>query len=194
MEEVTLREPLLPSLGSRGKTVGGLRRGKNRFAALMARRMVRAGGLEPPQAVRPHGFSYQLRLSPPSRTTFVVWTIPSPWPFGFRRCPSSLYTFPFPGSARDCHLTGSPEFGQFYSPGFPEGTQIGSSPLRLPFRHARFAILAINATRCTANGIHRFSTIRRRVRIPPMMLSTSEAGNVTGRCSCTRSSAFAGIA
>jgi ParB/Sulfiredoxin domain len=26
--------------------------------------MVRAGGLEPPQAFRPYGFSYQLRLSP----------------------------------------------------------------------------------------------------------------------------------
>ena len=27
--------------------------------------MVRAGGLEPPRALRPNGFSYQLRLSPP---------------------------------------------------------------------------------------------------------------------------------
>ena len=26
--------------------------------------VVRAGGLEPPQAFRPYGFSYQLRLSP----------------------------------------------------------------------------------------------------------------------------------
>ena len=25
---------------------------------------------------------------------FVVWTIPSPWPFDRRRRPSSLYTFP----------------------------------------------------------------------------------------------------
>jgi hypothetical protein len=24
----------------------------------------------------------------------VVWSIPSPWPFDRRRCPSSLYTFP----------------------------------------------------------------------------------------------------
>src|SRR6185436_13975913 len=42
--------------------------------------LVRAGGLEPPQALLPYGFSYQLRLSPPSPSggAFVVWTIPSP--------------------------------------------------------------------------------------------------------------------
>jgi len=46
--------------------------------------MVRAGGLEPPQAFRPYGFSYQLRLPPLDRGAvlrcggFVVWTIPSP--------------------------------------------------------------------------------------------------------------------
>jgi hypothetical protein len=43
------------------------------------------------------------------------------------------------GLARDCHLTGFPEFEQFYTLGFPEGTQFGLSPLRLPFRHARNA-------------------------------------------------------
>jgi len=42
--------------------------------------MVRAGGLEPPQALRPYGFSYPLRLSPPPGWAFVVWTIPSPCP------------------------------------------------------------------------------------------------------------------
>src|SRR5262245_4526897 len=48
--------------------------------------VVRAGGLEPPQALLPYGFSYQLRLSPPSSPGtaqgggFVVWTIPSPCP------------------------------------------------------------------------------------------------------------------
>jgi len=44
--------------------------------------LVRAGGLEPPQASLPYGFSYQLRLWPPrcpqGRSEFVVWTIPSP--------------------------------------------------------------------------------------------------------------------
>src|SRR5260370_33322129 len=57
---------------------------------------------------------------------FGVWTIPSPWPCGFRCCPSSLYTFPFPDWVRDCHLTGFPEFGQFCIFGFPESTQVWS--------------------------------------------------------------------
>ena len=93
----------------------------NRFSDL-----VRAGGLEPPQALRPYGCSYQLRLAPPPGWAFVVWTIPSPCPAdaGGRCCPSSLYTFPFPGLARDCHLTGFPEFEQFYCAGFPASTQV----------------------------------------------------------------------
>src|SRR5712692_9964715 len=41
------------------------------------------------------------------------------------------------GLARDCHLTGFPDFEQFCVPGFPARTQSTSSPLRLPFRHAR---------------------------------------------------------
>ena len=40
-----------------------------------------------------------------------------------RCCPSSLYTFPAEflrlGLARDCHLTGFPDFEQFYIGGFP---------------------------------------------------------------------------
>jgi hypothetical protein len=43
------------------------------------------------------------------------------------------------GLARDCHLTGFPEFEQFCIAGFPVSTQFGLSPLRLPFRHARNA-------------------------------------------------------
>ena len=70
---------------------------------------------------------------------FGVWTIPSPCSAGAegRCCPSSLYTFPLPGLARDCHVTGFPEFEQFYVAGFPARTQVWLSPLRLPFRHAR---------------------------------------------------------
>jgi hypothetical protein len=44
----------------------------------------------------------------------VVWTIPSPCPGfgpGVRCCPSSLYTFPLPGLARDCHREVSPSLG-----------------------------------------------------------------------------------
>ena len=54
---------------------------------------------------------------------------------GVRCCPSSLYTFPntlCPGLARDCHLTGFPEFEQFCTACFHAGTQSGLSPLRLP--------------------------------------------------------------
>jgi len=47
---------------------------------------------------------------------------------GVRCCPSSLYTFPAgrlrPGLARDCHVTGFPEFGQFCIAGFPASTQV----------------------------------------------------------------------
>lgn len=50
------------------------------------RSVVRAEGLEPSRGLRPNGFSYHLRLSPPRRKSaskersggFVVWTIPSP--------------------------------------------------------------------------------------------------------------------
>ena len=64
--------------------------------------VVRAGGLEPPRA-RPDGFSYPLRLSPPPEG---VWGLDYPFTMlriaEVRCCPSSLYTFPSPGLARDC--------------------------------------------------------------------------------------------
>jgi hypothetical protein len=51
--------------------------------------------------------------------TFVVWTIPSPWRFRFRCCPSSLYTFPLAGAWLGIASEGFPEFEQFCIPGFP---------------------------------------------------------------------------
>jgi len=45
--------------------------------------------------------------------------------------PSLLERFR-PGLARDCHVTGFPEFGQFCIAGFPASTQASLSPLRLP--------------------------------------------------------------
>lgn len=56
------------------------------------RLLVRAAGVEPARALRLYGFSYHFgfRRRLPA---FVVWTIPSPWPGGCRRRPSSLYTF-----------------------------------------------------------------------------------------------------
>ena len=55
--------------------------------------VVRAGGFEPPQALRPNGFSYHLRLSPPPSG---VCGLDYPFTLASRRgcCPSSLYTFP----------------------------------------------------------------------------------------------------
>src|SRR5262245_42507030 len=99
--------------------------------------VVRAAGLEPAQRFLTEGFSYPLRLSPPSPGTFVprrglgsglsLHRSVRRFRVRLRCCPSSLYTFaPIMRSgrlARDCHFTGSPEFGQFCSPGFPEGTQ-----------------------------------------------------------------------
>ena len=78
----------------------------------------------------PNGFSYLLRLSPPDPArgrAGRVWGLDYPFTValgGFRCCPSSLYTFPFPGLARDCHLTGFPDFEQFCTAGFPAGTQV----------------------------------------------------------------------
>lgn len=70
-----------------------------------------------------------LRLS--ARTPSLrsgLYLHPLPEGPGLRCCPSSLYTFPNgavrPGLARDCHFTGSPEFGQFCIAGFPASTQL----------------------------------------------------------------------
>jgi len=89
---------------------------------------VRTGGLEPPRAFALRIF-IPLRLSPPHfgnlrcRTRVRGLDHPFAVARGFRRCPSGLYTFPFPGLARDCHVTGFPEFEQFCTSGFLEGTQ-----------------------------------------------------------------------
>jgi len=49
--------------------------------------------------------------------------------FRFRCCPSSLYTFLSRGLARDRHLTGFPDFEQFYSQRFRRCTQIAFKSL-----------------------------------------------------------------
>ncbi|WP_425268152.1 AAA family ATPase [Enterobacter hormaechei] len=61
--------------------------------------VVRTTGLEPVLSQRSR-FSYHLDFRR-RLMTFVVWTVPSPLPEGFRRRPSSLYTFPRRGLARD---------------------------------------------------------------------------------------------
>jgi hypothetical protein len=104
--------------------------------------VVRAAGFEPAQALLPYGFSYQLRLSPPRLGAFARRRVCGlDYPFALaragsgtrgRRHPSSLYTFPSPGLARDCHLTGFPEFGQFYFSVSRRALKLRLSPLRLP--------------------------------------------------------------
>ena len=101
------------------------------------------GGTRTPTGFRPTDFRtlYGFRRDPPSAKA-RLWGLDYPFALAavggrLRRCPSSLYTFPAgrfrPGLARDCHFTGSPEFGQFYVAGFPARTQVvASSPLRLP--------------------------------------------------------------
>ncbi len=95
---------------------------------------MRAEGFEPPRAVKLRGFSYRLRLSPSLLQSVskvcgldYPFTVPRIAP-GVRCCPSSLYTFPAeklrPGLARDCHVKGFPEFGQFYFASFPASTQV----------------------------------------------------------------------
>jgi hypothetical protein len=62
---------------------------------------------------------------------------------GLRCRPSSLYTFPAyvsPGLARDCHIKMvSPTLSSSASPVSRRALKFFSSPLRLPFRHARVA-------------------------------------------------------
>jgi hypothetical protein len=95
--------------------------------------LVRAAGLEPAQRLLTEGFSYLLRLSPPEPRTFAqgpVWGLDYTFTITLPRrrcCPSSLYTFPgtmCSGLGSGLPVTGFPEFEQFYTSGFPEGTQL----------------------------------------------------------------------
>src|SRR6266567_5819737 len=84
--------------------------------------------------LNPHGpcgptdFRTRLRLSPPLLSCqglgsgLSLHRVPDVVPV-VRCCPSSLYTFPFRGLARDRHVTGFPEFEQFCIAGFPASTQ-----------------------------------------------------------------------
>ena len=102
---------------------------------------MRAGGLEPPRA-------YAQRIFVPATTFAAVagWSaildvcgLDYPFTVAFALGAARLVSTPSPvasaawGLARDCHLTGFPEFEQFYIAGFPcEHSSISLSPLRLP--------------------------------------------------------------
>ena len=75
----------------------------------------------------------------------MVWTFPSPYPWGRRRVPSGLYTFPaYRGLARDCRrrdADGFPDFDTFSSTGFPAATPRRSQLLyRLSYGPTREAL------------------------------------------------------
>ncbi len=82
-------------------------------------------GLEPAQAFRPYGFSYHFGFRRPAPACGVRGL---DYPFTMARSSAlgaaRLVSTPSPGIrglARDCHLTGFPEFEQFCIPGFPRG-------------------------------------------------------------------------
>ncbi len=85
--------------------------------------MVRAAGIEPAQALRPNGFSYQLRLSPLHRDhPRRICGLDYPFTLASALGAARLVSTPSPrwGLARDCHLRGFPDFEQFYIQGFPQ--------------------------------------------------------------------------
>jgi hypothetical protein len=98
-------------------------------------------GKSPTDFLTYYGFHRRTRAIPRVCGLDYPFAVPRiDWGLGAARLvstPSALLSLG--GLARDCHLTGFPEFEQFYSLGFPKGTQFGLSPLRLPFRHARSA-------------------------------------------------------
>lgn len=65
---------------------------RNLAEAYLRTHLVRTAGLEPALSER-NRFSYHFGFRR-RQSAFVVWTVPSPWPLGRRRRPSSLYTFP----------------------------------------------------------------------------------------------------
>jgi hypothetical protein len=86
--------------------------------------MVRAGGLEPPRGYPQRIFVPATAFAAPatrrcgSQGSWSGLSLhPAPTPDRlrgkprFRCCPSSLYTFPFPGLARDCRREVSPSLG-----------------------------------------------------------------------------------
>ena len=123
----------------------------------------------PHGALRPDGFSYPATafaaLAKVPKAPGPVWGLDYPFTMS-RRQPGAgaarLVSTPSRRKMRSAGAwlgiptpavsgSGFPEFGQFYIAGFPAGTQvIGSSPLRLPFRHAR-VVIVIYSTPCWRN-------------------------------------------
>jgi hypothetical protein len=113
--------------------------------------MVRAEGVEPTWAFKPCGFSCRLRLSPPRRdiTNRPRQVCGLDYPFtlppnirgvGAARLVSTPSRLDFPsGLGSGLPFQVSPNLSSSASPVSRASTQVSSSPLRLPFRHARVA-------------------------------------------------------
>ena len=84
--------------------------------------MVPETGIEP---VRPRGrgIFLPLRLSPPPIRRSWSGLSLHPGDVRCRCCPSSLYTFPLAGAWLGIASEGFPDFEQFCTSGFPQGTQ-----------------------------------------------------------------------
>lgn len=86
--------------------------------------MVRAAGLEPAWGC-PRQIFLPLRLSPPHWRSWSGLSLHRAL-IGFRCCPSSLYTFRLSPAWLGITSQGFPEFEQFYTSDFPDGTQVWS--------------------------------------------------------------------
>ena len=156
----------MSAMGSRRPDQGGMARltffHKN-FHVGEIKEVGAGGGTRTLTGLAPNGFSYRLRLSPPLPLTgFAVWTIPSPCPAPRARCrccPSSLYTFPvlsWTGLGSGLPFEGFPEFGQFYTAGFPAGTQslksVASTSSATPARRGKLIRVAVSGKAPIAQG------------------------------------------
>ena len=88
--------------------------------------MVPRAGIEPARPFRGPGFSYRLRLSPPQK--ICVCGLDYTLTLAFALGPARLVSTP--SSLSEAWLgiasKGFPEFEQFYSRGFPQGTQVNT--------------------------------------------------------------------
>ena len=123
--------------------------------------LVRAEGLEPSRALRPNGFSYHLRLSPPP---FGVCGLDYPFTVALAVGAARLVSTPSrrehivrPGLARDCHFR-FPRLWAVLHRRFPErALKFSSSPLRLPVPpHPRGRSSAAVHDRATAGIAERY--------------------------------------
>ena len=83
-----------------------------------------------PHALTDTGFSYQLRLSPPAKMQFVVWTLSLPFTINSSQAEAvkslhfSKNQMSFSDLARYCHFKGFTEFDFIHTEDFASDAQI----------------------------------------------------------------------